>query len=382
MNKENLHSLERHEMAGQLVLRFNKVSVIKGWQAVLENVTFTVNRGEHIALVGPNGIGKTTLFRAVLGEETLSSGSVIVPNSVTLSYVPQAIENLHLQHPQLTVLDYFLHARNLDTIYNQMRIIEKKLVTSSDPLLLNTYGQLQTLYQTKGGYTIEHEAKSVMAGVGLSSKIDLQDDVGNLSGGEKTKIFVAQALLSQADLLLLDEPSNHLDPDSVGWLGNYLNNYNGSAMVISHDSAFLNTFSQKVIELSNSGATIYKGNYDNFLTKKTTADRLTNKHSKRAQREIKRLDSVIDKYKAGSRAKMAKDREKKRDRIVEEMPISREKAEEIKLHFEIARPGPLEVLSTKNVVKKYKNTVLDYTKIDLNIKRGEKNSIVWTSWSR
>jgi ATP-binding cassette subfamily F protein 3 len=371
---------ESSERTSKVILTLNNVSVSKGENEILSGINLNITQGEHVALVGPNGVGKTTLLEVITGDEQPDDGSVLVSRGLNIAYVPQSIENLFPKDQEYTVLEYFLHARGLDLIQRRMQELETIFTQQETGLEaeLEEYGELQTTFQFRGGYTIESDAKAILDGVGLPENIGLGTMVSNLSGGEKTKLFLAQALISNADLLLLDEPSNHLDSDSVAWLGDYLRNYRGAMLVISHQPAFLNAFTEKVIELSleDRGAFTYTGGYKGYEAQKAQRDMERERSAIRTDAEIARLQEQADRFRAGVHSKTSKDRQKKIAKIEADRTTRRKKDKVIKTEFEVETQSGYEVLKTFNLVKSYGEITLDYSNINMEILRGEKIALV------
>jgi ATP-binding cassette subfamily F protein 3 len=381
MSPERHNKKESGERADKVILTLSNVSASKGSQEILTDVNLDITQGEHVALVGPNGVGKTTLLKIIIGEEQPNSGSIFVARGINVAYVPQSIENVFPRGEQnRTILEYFVHAKGLDTIQKRMQEIEAVLSQRSTNTqeFLKEYGELQYLFEQRGGYTLESDAQVVMEGVGLGGSIDLSTPISRLSGGEKTKLLLAQALISNADLLLLDEPSNHLDPNSVAWLADYLKKFKGALLIISHKQEFLEVFSEKVVELSlqDRGAYTYTGNYSSYLEQKTHRDLNLQRKEKRTNAEIARLQEMANRFRAGVRAKTSKDRQKKIAKIESERPTKKKKEKVMRKGFEVGVQSGYEVLKTFGLIKRYGETVLDYSDINLNILRGEKIAIV------
>jgi len=370
---------ESSERTSKIILTLNNVSVTKGENEILSGVNLNITQGEHAALVGPNGVGKTTLLEVIMGDEQPDDGSVLLSRGLNIAYVPQSIENVFPKDQEHAVLEYFLHARGLDAIQRRMQELET-IFTQQEPTEteLEEYGELQTTFQFRGGYTIESDAKAILDGVGLPENIGLGTMVSNLSGGEKTKLFLAQALISSVDLLLLDEPSNHLDPDSVAWLGDYLRRYRGSMLVISHQPAFLNAFTEKVIELSleGRGAFTYTGGYEDYEAQKAQRDMERERSAIRTDAEIARLQEQADRFRAGVHSKTSKDRQKKIAKIEADRTTRRKKDKVIRTGFEVETQSGYEVLETSNLIKSYGEVTLDYSNINMEILRGEKVAII------
>ncbi len=368
------------ERTSKVILTLNNVSVSKGEKKILSGVNLNITQGEHVALVGPNGVGKTTLLEVITGVGQPDDGSILVSRGLKITYVPQSIENVFPKVQEHTVLEYFLHARGLNAIQRRMQELETIFTKQRTDLEaeLKEYGELQTTFQFRGGYSIESDAKAILDGVGLPENIGLGTMLSNLSGGEKTKLFLAQALISNADLLLLDEPSNHLDPNSVAWLGDYLRSYSGAMLVISHQPAFLNAFTEKVIELSleDCSAFTYTGGYEGYETQKAQRDMERERSATRTDTEIARLQEQADRFRAGVHSKTSKDRQKKIAKIEADRTTRRKKDKVIRTGFEVETKSGYEVLKTSNLVKSYGEVTLDYSNFNMEILRGEKVALV------
>lgn len=371
MNKESFS-----EKINSTSLQIENLSISKGDKQLFSNINLNINIGDHIALVGPNGVGKTTLLQTIVGENIPDSGKIRIPKGIKIAYVPQSIENTtHIKKGQ-KILDYFLQSKQLDSTKTEMNKLEEYMAINEEipENILKRYNYLQLKFQIDGGYSIESDAKIIMSGMSFSKEINLNTKISTLSGGEITKLFLAQALLKNADLLLLDEPSNHLDRKTLNWLGQYLKKYKGAILAVSHETSFLETFVRKYIEISDSKKeiSIYNGNYSEYLQQKQK--RINDEYIFREKtlKEIDSLEAFANKYKAGSRANLAKDREKKIKKKLAEIPEIRKKGKDVKLKFEYDKPSSFDVLKTFNISKIYGNKKLDYSKINLNIKRGEK----------
>lgn len=232
--------------------------------SVLNDISFVVNDGERVGLVGANGVGKSTLLRIITGEITPDSGDVLIPESVTPGYLAQQPPLL----PDATVDDLIYEiVGELRQLETQLRDIESRLANPDEDLdaLLVDYGEIQERFERAGGYEIDHQIESVIAGLGLGD-LDRQRLFASLSGGEQERILLATLLLRSPDLLLLDEPTNHLDFAALGWLESYLSTYPGGILAVSHDRAFLNRTANRIVEIDERTRTAkqYVGNYDDF----------------------------------------------------------------------------------------------------------------------
>ncbi|MCC6935692.1 MAG: ABC-F family ATP-binding cassette domain-containing protein, partial [Thermomicrobiales bacterium] len=231
---------------------------------MLNDISFVVNDGERVGLVGANGVGKSTLLRIITGEITPDSGDVLIPESVTPGYLAQQPPLL----PDATVDDLIYEiVGELRQLETQLRDIESRLANPDEDLdaLLVDYGEIQERFERAGGYEIDHQIESVIAGLGLGD-LDRQRLFASLSGGEQERVLLATLLLRSPDLLLLDEPTNHLDFAALGWLESYLSTYPGGILAVSHDRAFLNRTANRIVEIDERTRTAkqYVGNYDDF----------------------------------------------------------------------------------------------------------------------
>ncbi|MCO5176794.1 MAG: ATP-binding cassette domain-containing protein [Thermomicrobiales bacterium] len=232
--------------------------------SVLNDVSFVVNTGDRVGLVGANGVGKSTLLRIITGEIAPDSGTVLIPDGITPGYLAQQPPLL----PNATVDDLIYEILGaLRQLKTRLREIEIRLSDSEGDVdtLLVEYGELQEQFERAGGYEIDHQIEIVIDGLGLGD-LDRQRQFASLSGGEQERVLLATLLLRSPDLLLLDEPTNHLDFDALGWLENYLSTYPGAILAVSHDRAFLNTTATRIIEIDERTRTAsqYVGNYDEF----------------------------------------------------------------------------------------------------------------------
>ena len=247
-----------------MLLSVSHVSMSFGPISVLNDISFVVNDGERVGLVGANGVGKSTLLRIITGEITPDSGDVLIPESVTPGYLAQQPPLL----PDATVDDLIYEiVGELRQLETQLRDIESRLANPDEDLdaLLVDYGEIQERFERAGGYEIDHQIESVIAGLGLGD-LDRQRLFASLSGGEQERILLATLLLHSPDLLLLDEPTNHLDFAALGWLESYLSTYPGGILAVSHDRAFLNRTANRIVEIDERTRTAkqYVGNYDDF----------------------------------------------------------------------------------------------------------------------
>lgn len=302
-------------------LRANGLAKSYGIHTLFENVSFTVSTGEVVGFVGANGAGKTTFLRCLLGIEEFDSGTITYDGPVTIGYVEQQAE---LHGP--TIYDDFLVAftdiRRLESKKAELetRLHHQGSGTSeydddlSEEELLAEYERILLRFEQLSGYDYESRIRKVAFGLGFSDA-DFSRRTDELSGGQKTRVLLARALLREPDFLYLDEPTNHLDIEMIEWLETYLKNYRGAVLIISHDRAFLDSVSVKTIELANKTTTTYAGNYSYYV--KVRDDRraaLESAYAKQ-QEHIKATEEYIRKYKAGIKSKQARGRQSQLDRL-------------------------------------------------------------------
>lgn len=243
-------------------LKAENITKIIGGNTIFKELSFEVSAGERIAIVGRNGSGKTTLFKVLAGIEQPDEGRIIKAKGHTVGYLHQIP-----QYTDLSVFDVLSKAfAELHDIKERLTQLETRMANELSDKILNQYGELQEHYLAKGGYEIEAKIASIANGLEITKL--LEQPFHALSGGEKTKVMLAQILLQQPDILLLDEPTNHLDLAATQWLEDYLQYFKGTVVVISHDRMFLNKTVQYVAEIEDGQIWKSKGNYDQYIKNK------------------------------------------------------------------------------------------------------------------
>lgn len=268
-------------------LKAENITKTLGGNTIFTNLSFEVNTGERVAIVGRNGCGKTTLFKVLAGIESLDEGRIVKAKGQTIGYLHQ-IPNFK----EIKVFDVLSQAfTKLHEMKERLSALEQKMAIDLSDKVLAQYGEVLEQYQVAGGYEIEAKIASIANGLKLTSLLEQSFDA--LSGGEKTKVMLAQILLKQPDILLLDEPTNHLDLAAIEWLEDYLHYFKGTVIVISHDRTFLNRIVQKVVEIEDGEIWVSKGNYDQYIQNKEAKIAQQFAQYQEQQKKIQKIKEAI-----------------------------------------------------------------------------------------
>jgi ATP-binding cassette, subfamily F, member 3 len=271
---------------------------------ILRGVTFQVNPNEKIGLVGRNGAGKTTVFRLITGDETADSGDVITANNLKLGLLKQHVDFSENETVHTAALSAFQRIHDIEA---EMRLLEKQMETDATEEVLEQYAELQIEFEHEDGFTYAAKAESILLGLGFP-KNTWTLETKNLSGGQKNRLGMARLLLANSDVLLLDEPTNHLDVQAVEWLETFLQSYDKSYVIISHDRYFLDRTTNKIIEIDNGKAVSYKGNYSQFLVEREERREIQRREFENQQAYIKNTEAFVRKNLEGQKTKQAKSR--------------------------------------------------------------------------
>lgn len=349
-----------------MIVQLSNGSMSFGANEVFENIDFTVNENERIALVGRNGSGKTTLLKVLTGEEELSKGQLIKSNKVNISYLKQNALALSEQTVREVFDDVFKDLKDLE---KQMEELSITLSNNTDEKLINKYSELEEEYKNKGGYTYNSEMLSVLHGFGFK-EADLDRNVSSFSGGEKTKIAFASLLLAKPDLLLLDEPTNHLDLNTIEWLENYLAKYKKALVIVSHDRTFIDRSVNVVYELEYGSIKRYAGNYSSFVEQKKNDLIRQEAAYKRQQKDIKRLEELIEKFRyKKNKAAFAQSKIKYLERMDKIEDPKKADTKTFKAKFVCGVRGGKNVLSLDHFEVGYDKKLCEVT---LDIKKGDR----------
>ncbi|HEY7124328.1 MAG TPA: ABC-F type ribosomal protection protein [Ktedonobacterales bacterium] len=273
-----------------MLLGVRNLSKSYGHTTILADLTFAINAGERVGIVGMNGIGKSTLLRVLIGQEPPDSGSARFGPSVEVGYLPQTTPAFFGQTIEDLILASVGNLRQLETRMRELEVLMAQPAPEHMAALLEDYAQVATRFQERGGYELEHQIDAILAGLGIAH-LPRSRPVATLSGGEKARVGLAALLLRSPDLLLLDEPTNHLDIHALEWLESYLASYRGAVLVVSHDRHFLNRVVNQILELEEHSHHLksYSGNYDAFLRARAAERTKQQEDYERQQEEIKEL---------------------------------------------------------------------------------------------
>lgn len=359
-----------------MILSCNNISKSFGTDVIIKSCSFNIEDHEKAAIVGINGAGKSTLLKIITGIEPADTGLVTLAKDKTLGYLSQQ-QNLNSDN---TIYDELLSVKQyiLD-MEAQLRSIENQMKSADDTALetlMKKYSDLNHEFELNNGYAYKSEITGVLKGLGFAEE-DFTLNVNTLSGGQKTRVALGRLLLSKPDIILLYEPTNHLDMESISWLENYLLNYSGAVLIVAHDRYFLDKIVSKIIELDNGNATVFSGNYTDYASKKAILRNMQLKEYLNQQREIKHQEEVITKLKQFNREKSikrAESREKMLNKMefVDKPEILNDKMD-IKLEPNVISGN--DVLTVDNLTKGFDGTVL-FDNICFQIKRGERVALI------
>jgi len=356
------------------MITLNHVQKQFGSRVLFKDCSLQIGVRDRVGLIGSNGSGKTTLFRMILGEESIDEGEILIAKGVKIGYLPQEVISFRGN----TVLDEVLKSlTNITSLQDKMKILEEGLSSIEEPKeqerLAKEYGKLQERYTLLGGYGLEAEAKRILEGLGFKER-DFDRLTEELSGGWLMRIALAKILLQSPDLLLLDEPTNHLDLASLIWLEDFLINYPGAMMIVSHDRVFLNHLIDWIAEIEAQTIDLYYSNYDRYLEEKKARKQTLEATYKTQQRKIEQTERFIERFRAkNTKSSQVQSRIKMLEKIERiELP---EKKKEIRFHFPSPKRSGHKVVEVKNLHKSYGETVV-YQGVDLALYRGDKVALV------
>lgn len=341
-----------------------------GVRQVFSNVSFEIKEGDRIALVGPNGAGKSTLLKCILGIEELDEGQVVMSPVASIGYLQQ---DVNLGDASL--------AEEIETAWEDVHALENKLqelttyletheASESD---LQRLDYLQNRLEWLGGYDYEQKTKRIVYGLGFTDE-DLYKPANAFSGGQKTRINLAKALVRSPDFLFLDEPTNHLDMEMLEWLEGYLSSYRGGILIVSHDRYFMDRIVTGVVELDHHKATTYRGNYSRYVAQREDRLKADTIAYEKQQEYIKKTEEYIDKYRAGIKSKMARGRQSQLNRL--ERLEAPETSHSLDFKFPPAAMSADKVLVLDHVSIGYKTDDPIIDDVSVVVRRGESVALI------
>ncbi|MCC6333025.1 MAG: ABC-F family ATP-binding cassette domain-containing protein [Myxococcales bacterium] len=352
------------------MIRLDSIYLQHGQQVLFVEASAALHKGEKVGLVGPNGSGKSTLFRLVMREEDPDEGQVSVDRGVSIGYFRQDVGELKGK----TVLEATLDgAGPVSEVAHELKVLEHAL---ADPAragelekLVERFGEVQARFDELGGYALEGRAREILAGLGFREAV-VDDDVGALSGGWKMRVALARILLMQPDAMLLDEPSNHLDLESLIWLEQFLKRFEGGLLMTSHDREFLNRVCTRILEIDGGELTSYSGDYEYYVKQRAIADQQQQATFERQQAMLKKELAFIERFKArASHAAQVQSRVKKLEKIERVEPPRRH--EKVSFEFKQAPRSGEDVVKVEGVSKAYGDLVV-YKDFSFLLRRRER----------
>ncbi|MBB3742534.1 MULTISPECIES: ABC-F family ATP-binding cassette domain-containing protein [Rhizobium] len=352
------------------MIRIENISKQLSHRILFIEASAALNRGEKIGLVGPNGAGKTTVFRMINGEEQPDEGQVSVERGVTIGYFNQDVGEMAGHSAVAEVMN---GAGPVSIVAGELRELEAAMADpeQADNMeeIIERYGEVQARYEELDGYALEGRAREVLAGLSFSQEM-MDGDVGALSGGWKMRVALARILLMRPDVMLLDEPSNHLDLESLIWLEEFLKGYEGALLMTSHDREFMNRIVTKIIEIDGGTLTAYSGDYEFYEQQRAQNEKQQQAQFERQQAMLAKEIKFIERFKArASHASQVQSRVKKLEKIDRVEPPKRRQA--VSFEFQPAPRSGEDVVSLKNVHKKYGSRSI-YEGLDFMVRRRER----------
>ncbi|MBN9545421.1 MAG: ABC-F family ATP-binding cassette domain-containing protein [Alphaproteobacteria bacterium] len=352
------------------MIRLDNISKQNGHHLLFVEASMGIQKGEKVGLVGPNGAGKSTIFRIIAGQDQPDDGQVTIDPGMVIGYFSQDVGEMSGQSAVMAVMDGVGPASALAAEMAQLEaaMVDPERMSEMDALV-ERYGEVQHRFEELDGYALEARAREVLAGLSFSQE-RMDGDVGLLSGGWKMRVALARILVMRPDGMLLDEPSNHLDLESLIWLEEFLKNFDGALLMTSHDREFMNRIIGKVVEIDGGALTTYSGNYDFYEQQRALSEKQRQAQFERQQAMLAKEIKFIERFKArASHAAQVQSRVKKLDKIERvELPRRREA---VRFEFRTPPRSGDDVAGFKNVHKAYGSQAI-YTGFDFQVRRKER----------
>ena len=365
-----------------IMLSCNNVSKSFGVETILEDISFSVNEGDKIGIVGVNGTGKTTLFKVITGIFPHDKGDIFTSKNCRLGYLEQNTNfysEKTIYDEVVSVFSDLIEAEaELRSLEHQIASLSAKESSSGDQLkkAMDTYGKKYEEFEKKNGYAYKSEVRGTLKGLGFSDE-EMNKPVNVLSGGEKTRVLLAKLLLSKPSLLLLDEPTNHLDADAIEWLEAFLRSYEETIMIISHDRYFLDQSVNRIFEMENKRLTSYNGNYTEYQKQAKINREIRLRQYENQQRDIKKQEESIERLKAYGREKhlkRARSKEKMLDKV-DRLDKPQELRKKARFNFVLRHHSGNDVLKAQGLGKSFGDRKL-FEGVDFDLYRGEKVALI------
>lgn len=371
-----------YDKIGVLVINMNgkNLNLAFSTEKIYEDANFHIEENDKVGVVGVNGAGKTTLFRVILGEQELDSGKLVISKKKRIGYLPQEIV---LDDRDMTVFEYLLKARPIEELETKLTNLYQKVAEETDEKqqrkLLKEIGKTQELLEYYDCYQAESILFQIIDDMHIDSSL-LDMKLMDLSGGQKSKIAFAHLLYSNPEILLLDEPTNHLDIDTRDYIIQYLKDYHGMVLVISHDINFLNQIVTKIMHLDKIShkISVYQGDYDTYLKKKEKEKEARERLIEKQEKETQKLRDIVLLYSnsSGKRKRMAQSREKMLEKKMKEQLVREKSYKKVKLHIEPRREGSKIPLKVNNISFHYPDSEKIINNLSFLINHNERFLIV------
>lgn len=365
-----------------MLLKIENLCMSFGTQTIFDNISFQINNNDKVGIIGVNGAGKSTLFNILLGNITPDAGNITLNSKIKLGYLPQVIMD-DASNEEETVFEYLLEGRPIKELKEELNSLYEIIARTQDEYELKKYYKkincVSELLEYYDEYNAESSLLKIISGMNIDDNL-LDLKLKNISGGQKSKVAFARLLYSNPEIMLLDEPTNHLDLDTKDYIINYLKNYHGIILVISHDIEFLNEVTKKTLYVDKikHNVEMYNVNYEKFIKIKNERDLAKKRLYERQQKEEEKLKSIIAKYIRGNekKANIAKDRIKKLEKLESEKVELEKKNKYTKFNMKINRPSYSIPIKCNNLTFGYDEENLLYENLNFDLSRGEKLLVV------
>ncbi|GMV43463.1 MAG: glycosyl transferase family 2 [Myxococcales bacterium] len=354
------------------MIAWSGVSKVYGGQILFVDASFQVNPGEKVGLVGPNGAGKTTLFRMIMGEEQPDEGTIERPRRLTIGYFRQDVGDWR---GRSVLAEAMAGAGEVADLHEELAALEHRMAEAGEDLdaVIERYGEVQGRFEQLGGYDLEPRAHTILAGLGLTAE-QVEGDVGRLSGGWKMRVALARILLARPDVMLLDEPTNYLDIESILWLEDFLRDAPGALVMTCHDRDVMNRVVKKIIEIDGGEVRVYGGNYDLYEQQRAEEAARREAQYERQQAMVAKEMRFVERFKAhAAKSAQVQSRVKKLDKIERVEPPRRI----VERSYDFRKPPRSgdDVVKVRGVRKAYGSRIV-HDGLDLIVRRGERWAVM------